>query len=87
LSISDPERAGRLARVLASDLVAEWGDEMRTGLEKDDFFTRLGPQIERARIFYLARVAPEVEDRRRIFDWAFVDVMFARNRRLHPFIW
>ena len=87
MRISDGERAKRLARVLVSDLVAEWGDQMRMGLEKDDFFARLGPQIERARVFFLARVASDLADRQRIFDWAVVDGMFAHNRRLRAYFW
>jgi len=76
-----------MARVLVSDLAVEWSDQIRIGLEKDDLFDRLGGQIERARVFYRARVPVEsVPDRDRIFDWALVDVLFARNRRVRPYI-
>ena len=85
--IRDSVRAGRLARVLISDLVAEWGEEIRTGLEKDDLFARVGPQVERARIFYRARVDVCVADRERLFDFAVVDVMLARNRAVRPYVW
>jgi len=87
LSIEDADRARRVARVLVSDLNVEWADAIRLGLEKDDLFERLGPQIERARVFYRARVSLQrVPDRDRIFDWALVDVMFAQNRRVRPYI-
>jgi hypothetical protein len=85
--IRDRARAERLARVLISDLVVEWGEEIRTGLEKDDLFDRVGRQLERARVFYRARVAPSVADRERIFDFAVVDVMLARNRAVRPYVW
>lgn len=85
--IRDRVRAERLARVLISDLVAEWGEEIRTGLEKDDLFKRLGPQLERARVFYRARVDASITERERLFDFAIVDVMLARNRAVRPYIW
>jgi hypothetical protein len=85
--ICDRARAGRLARVLVSDLVAEWGEEIRTGIEKDDLFKRMGPQLERARVFYRARVDPSVADRDRLFDFAVVDVMLAQNRAVRRYVW
>jgi len=85
--IADPQRAGRLARVLISDIVMEFGEQIRTGLEKDDLFERLGPEIERARVFYRARVADDLERREQIFDWAVVDGLLARNRRVRPYVW
>ncbi len=85
--IQDRRRAERLARVLISDLVAEWGDEIRTGLEKDDLFDRIGRQLARARVFYRARVAPSVTDRERLFDFAVVAGMLARTRAVRPSVW
>jgi hypothetical protein len=85
--IEDRARAERLARVLVSDLVAEWGEQIRIGLEKDDLFERIGPLLERTRIFYRARVAESIADRERIFDHAVVDVMLARNRAVRPYVW
>ena len=87
MPLTDPQRVHRLARVLVSDLVAEWGEQVRIGLEKDDLFDRLGPQIERARVFFLARVAAEVVERERIFDWAVVDGLLVRNRPVHAYVW
>jgi len=85
--IEDRARAERLARVLISDLVAEWSEQIRIGLEKDDLFERLGPQLERARVFYRARVAEAIADRERIFSFAIVDVMLARNTAVRPYVW
>jgi hypothetical protein len=85
--IDDRARAQRLARVLISDMVAEWGEEIRIGLEKDDLFDRIGPQLDRARVFYRARVAGRLEGREQIFDFAIVDIMLARNRAVRPYVW
>ena len=85
--ISDPERARRLARVLFSDIVAYAGDEVRIGLEKDDLFDRLQADIERAREFYRRRVAPDLSDSERIFDFALVDVLVGNQRKVSTSIW
>jgi hypothetical protein len=85
--ITDPERARRLARVLFSDIVAYAADEVRIGLEKDDLFDRLHAEIERAREYYRRRVAPELPESERIFDFALVDVLVANQRKVSTSIW
>ncbi len=85
--ICDPERARRMARVLFSDMVAYAGDQIRIGLEKDDLFTRLKREIEQVRVFYEQNVDPALPDADRIFNFALVDVLVARNRRVSTSIW
>ncbi|MFI5314790.1 MAG: hypothetical protein ACHQ6T_03760 [Myxococcota bacterium] len=82
-----PERARRLARVLISDVAAYAGDQVRIGLEKDDLFERLAPDIARARVFYLHHVDPSVAERARLFDFALVDVLVYGHRRVQTHIW
>jgi hypothetical protein len=82
-----PDRARRLARVLVSDVAAYAGDQVRIGLEKDDLFDRLAPDIERARVFYLHHVDPSVAERARLFDFALVDVLVYGHRRVQTHIW
>ncbi len=85
--LSDPERARRMARVLFSDMVAYAGDQIRIGLEKDDLFTRLKREIEQVRVFYEQNVDPALPGAERIFNFALVDVLIARNRRVSTSIW
>lgn len=85
--VDTPERARRLARVLVSDVAAYAGDQVRIGLEKDDLFERLGPEIERARVFYLHHVASEVAERAKLFEFALVDVLVYGHRRVQTHIW
>ena len=85
--ISDPERARRMARVLFSDMVAYSGDQIRIGLEKDDLFTRLKREIEQIRVFFERNVDPALPGAERIFNFALVDVLIARNRRVSTSIW
>ena len=85
--LSDPERARRMARVLFSDMVAYAGDQIRIGLEKDDLFTRLKREIEQVRVFFERNVDPALPGAERIFNFALVDVLIARNRRVSTSIW
>lgn len=85
--IADPARARRVARVLVSDIVAYAGDEVRLGLEKDDLFERLAPEIQRARVYYDAQVDPSLPGVQQLFDFALVDVLVYANRRVATHIW
>ena len=85
--LRDPWRVRRMARVLCSDIVCYAGDEVRLGLEKDDLFERLGPEIEAARCFFRHQVDPSLPDAERIFDHALVDVLVHANRRVATHIW
>src|SRR5262249_25477934 len=58
--VTTPERARRLARVLISDVAVYAGDQVRIGLEKDDLFDRLAPDIAAARTVYLHPDDPRV---------------------------
>lgn len=85
--IRDSRRATRMARVLFSDLAAYAGDEIRLGLEKDDLFDRIAPDVERAHVFYIHQVSPALAERERIFAHALVDVLIYGNRRVASYIW
>ena len=76
-----------MARVLFSDMVAYAGDQIRIGLEKDDLFTRLKREIEQIRVFFERNVDPALPGAERIFNFALVDVLIARNRRVSTSIW
>ena len=76
-----------MARVLCSDITAYAGDQIRIGLEKDDLFDRLAPEIDRARDFYTQKVDASLPDADRIFDFAIVDVLVYGNRRVATHIW
>ena len=85
--VTDPIRARRVARVLISDIVAYAGEEIRLGLEKDDIFERLAPDLARARAYYDECVTGNVPDANRIFNHAIVDVLIYANRRVQTSIW
>ena len=85
--ISDPERARRMARVLFSDMVAYAGDQIVIGRERDDLWTRLKRESEQIRVCFERNVDPALPGAERIFNFALVDVLIARNRRVSTSIW
>jgi hypothetical protein len=77
--IASPERAARLARVLMSDVAVYAGEDLRLGIEKDDLFDRLGPQLRQAAAYFFHHVDSALPDRERIFNHAVVDVLVCRH--------
>jgi hypothetical protein len=77
--ITEPARAARLARVLLSDVAIYAGEDLRIGIEKDDLFERLGPQLRQAAAYYFFHVDESVAERERLFNHAVVDVLVCRH--------
>jgi hypothetical protein len=85
--IASPERAARLARVLMSDVAVYAGEDLRIGIEKDDLFDRLGPQLRQAAAYFFYHVDVALPDRERIFNHAVVDVLVCRHGGRATPIW
>ena len=85
--ITDPQRAVRLARAIVSDVMIYQADKVQAGIENDDLFERLAPEIDEARSYFAARVAPEVAAKSNAFERALVDVLVYRSRHLRSRIW
>jgi hypothetical protein len=85
--IADPARANRLARAILSDVMLYNADKVRAGIEADDVFERLRPELEEARAFYEERVEPDVAKRTNAWGRALVDVLVYRSRWVRSRIW
>lgn len=85
--VRDPARAERLARAVLSDVRAYHPRRLRRGIEEDDVFERLRPEIEEARAWFEQRVDPEVARKTNAFDRALVDVLVYRSRDVPSRIW
>ena len=85
--IVDPARATRLARAILSDVMLYNADKVRAGIEADDVFERLRPELVEARAFYEERVEPEVAKRTNAWGRALVDVLVYRSRWVRSRIW
>ena len=85
--ITDPQRARRLARAVLSDVMLYNPDRVRAGIEADDLFDRLRPELDEARAFFEEKVDPEVAAKSNAFDRALVDVLVFRSARIRSRIW
>ena len=85
--IVDPERAVRLARAILSDVMAYNGDLVRRGIEADDVFERLAPQLQEAREYFESRVDEELARKSGAWGRALVDVLVYRSGHVRSSIW
>lgn len=85
--IDDTERAKRLARAILSDVMTYHPEKVRIGIERDDLFDRLAPEIREARTYFASRVTPDVATKTNAFDRALVDVMVFRSAGVSSRIW
>jgi hypothetical protein len=85
--IREPELALRLARAILSDVMAYHADRVRQGIESDDLFERLRPELEEARLYFESRVAPEIVRSSNAWNRALVDVLVFRSRHVRSRIW
>ena len=85
--ITDPQRAQRLARAVLSDVMLYNPERVRAGIEADDLFDRLRPELDEARAFFERRVDPDLATKSNAFDLALVDVLVFRSRRIRSRIW
>ena len=83
----DPARAIRLARAILSDVMLYNADKVRAGVEADDLFERLRPELEEARAFYEERVDPDVAAQTNAWGRALVDVLVYRSGWVRSRIW
>ena len=85
--ITDPQRAERLARAILSDVMLYNSERVRVGIQADDLFDRLRPELDEARAFFEKRVDPEVAAKSNAFDRALVDVLVFRSGNIRSRIW
>lgn len=85
--IEDPVRAERLARAVLSDVMLYNPERVRLGIERDDLFERLAPELEEARTFFEGRVSEELARKSNAWGRALVDVLVFRSRHVRSSIW
>ncbi len=85
--IVDPERAVRLARAILSDVVFYNPEAVRLGIEHDDVFERLEPELTEAHDYFESRVDEGVVQKTNAWGRALVDVLVYRSGHVHSRIW
>lgn len=85
--LSEPERVARLARAILSDVMMYHAQAVQRGIEADDLFERLAPELEEAQLYFESRVEVEVARAHNIWNCALVDVLVFRSRHVRSRIW
>ena len=85
--LSEPERVARLARAILSDVMLYHSEEVQRGIESDDLFERLAPELEEAQLYFESRVEADVARALNAWNRALVDVLVFRSRHVRSRIW
>jgi hypothetical protein len=86
-ALDQPERVARLARAILSDVMLYHADRVKQGIEADDLFDRLHPELEEARVYFESRVEADVARECNAWNRALVDVLVFRSRHVRSRIW
>jgi hypothetical protein len=85
--LDEPERVSRLARAILSDVMLYHAEQVREGIEADDLFDRLRPELEEAKVYFESRVEADVARECNAWNRALVDVLVFRSRNIRSRIW
>jgi hypothetical protein len=86
-ALQEPERVARLARAILSDVMLYHAEQVRQGIEADDLFDRLRPELEEAKVYFESRVEADVARECNAWNRALVDVLVFRSRNIRSRIW
>jgi hypothetical protein len=86
-ALAQPERVARLARAILSDVMLYHADQVRQGIEADDLFERLRPELDEAKVYFESRVEADVARECNAWNRALVDVLVFRSRHVRSRIW
>ena len=87
VDIKTPQKAQRLARVIASDILGYNAQDIADGLKNDDLFERLEQEIVEARKQYNERVDESIRKQYNFLERALVDVLINKSAHLPTRIW
>jgi hypothetical protein len=85
--LDEPERVARLARAILSDVMLYHAEQVRQGIEADDLFERLRPELDEAKVYFESRVEADVARECNAWNRALVDVLVFRSRHVRSRIW
>jgi predicted Zn finger-like uncharacterized protein len=81
--ISDIERAGRLARIIVSDIALYYQERVDAGIRDGNWSQLLAEEIQEARKLFASRFPDPRIQQARILETAFVDLLQRRRRELN----
>lgn len=85
--ISEPEKAMRLARAIASDISLYNEEKVKQGIENDTFFDAIASELQEGRELYRSRVDPQLYGRTNYYDRAVCDIIIRSKAHLKSKLW
>ncbi len=85
--IDSPEAAMRLARAIASDISLYNEQRIVEGLQNDNLFDVLSPELEEGLNLYKSRVSPQLFESTNFFNRAVVDIIVKSKGHVKTRIW
>ena len=85
--ITDPEKARRKARAIASDVLMYNLEKVKEGVENDNLFELLEENIDEGREFYNSCIDPELLAKTNFFNLALVDILVKSGGKHKSKIW
>lgn len=85
--IDTEEAAMRLARTIASDISLYNEQKIIQGIQQDNLFDALKPELDEGLQHYKSRVAPELFDKTNFYYRAVVDIIMKSKAHIKSDIW
>ena len=86
-TITEPEKAVRLARAIASDISLYNEEKIVEGIQNDTFFDAVAAELEEGRELYKSRVEPQLFASTNFYDRANVDIILRSKGHIESRIW
>ncbi|MEO1172339.1 MAG: hypothetical protein AAFX94_09840 [Myxococcota bacterium] len=86
-TITEPEKAVRLARAIASDISLYNEEKIIEGIQNDTFFDAVASELEEGRELYRSRVDPGLFEATNFYDRAIVDIILRSKGHIESRIW
>lgn len=86
-TITEPEKAVRLARAIASDISLYNEEKIIEGIQNDTFFDAVASELEEGRELYKSRVDPQLFQSTNFYDRAVIDIILRSKGHIESRIW
>ena len=86
-TITEPEKAVRLARAIASDISLYNEEKIIECIQNDTFFDAVASELEEGRELYKSRVDPQLFQSTNFYDRAVIDIILRSKGHIESRIW
>jgi hypothetical protein len=76
------ERAGRLARAIASDISIYYGDRIKKGIENDNLFEEMADELQEGITLFQQKVPHDIVNGTNLLERAIIDTIVATRSNI-----